>query len=220
MKKLPVKILGILGFILLIPSIILNIFLYQKAKSLGSGILVLEVLDGDTLLLEREVRLRLREIDAPALENCGGKQAKEVLTGLVKGKRVVLKEQIIDNWGRPMALIYVGDTLINLEMIKSGWARHHSDKTTQQKIMQQAYEEIQKEEKGIFSSLCHQKENLENPKCNIKANIDKNSDRRNYYFPGCPQYNTTIVELDTGEQWFCTEKEAQAAGFTRAKNCP
>lgn len=209
-----------LGFVLLIPSLLINIFLYQKSQKEKTGILIIEVLDGDTLLLEREVRLRLREIDTPEVALCGGAEAKKVLTDLVKGKRVTLEEQIIDNWGRPMALVYVDNTLINLEMIKSGWARHHSDKTTQQKIMQEAYEQIQKEQKGIFSSLCHQTENLDNPKCNIKGNIDKNSDRRNYYFPGCPQYKTTIVEKDVGEAWFCSEKEAQAAGFTRALNCP
>lgn len=214
------KILPWLGFVFLIPSILFNIFLYQKSQKQDTGILVLEVLDGDTLLLEREVRLRLREIDAPEVALCGGVEAKKVLTDLVKGKRITLAEQIIDNWGRPMALVYLGNTLVNLEMITSGWARHHSDKTTQQQVMQEAYEQIQEEKKGIFSSLCHQLENPDNQKCNIKANIDKNSDRRNYYFPGCPQYKTTIVELDTGEGWFCSEKEAAAAGFTRAKNCP
>ena len=61
---------------------------------------------------------------------------------------------------------------------------------------------------GIFSSRCYQTENLQN------------SPLQNYYFPGCPQYKTTIMEKDLGEAWFCTEKEAQAAGFTRAKNCP
>ncbi|MFH0762508.1 MAG: hypothetical protein V1925_01290, partial [Candidatus Omnitrophota bacterium] len=59
-----------------------------------------------------------------------------------------------------------------------------------------------------------------NPKCVIKGNYDKNSSLSNYYFPGCPQYEFTIVEKDLGENWFCTEKEAQAAGFTKAKNCP
>ena len=73
---------------------------------------------------------------------------------------------------------------------------------------------------GIYSPKCSQTTNPDNPNCNIKANIDKNSDRKNYYFPGCPQYEFTIVEKDTGENWFCSEAEAAAAGFTRALNCP
>jgi len=28
-----------------------------------------------------------------------------------------------------------------------------------------------------------------------------------------------MVEKDLGEDWFCSEKEAQAAGFTKPKNC-
>lgn len=65
-----------LGFVLLFPSLLINIFLYQKSQKENTGILVLEVLDGDTLLLEREVRLRLREIDAPEVALCGGEKPK------------------------------------------------------------------------------------------------------------------------------------------------
>lgn len=65
-----------------------------------------------------------------------------------------------------------------------------------------------------------QTKNLENPKCIIKGNLDLNSGRKIYYFPGCSQYKFTIIEKDIGEDWFCTEKEAQEAGFVRSKTCP
>jgi len=72
---------------------------------------------------------------------------------------------------------------------------------------------------GLYK-LCQSKENLEHPECVIKGNIDKNSDARNYYLPGCAQYEFTVVEKDIGEDWFCSEKEAQKAGFVKAKTCP
>lgn len=206
--------------ILLLSSLFLNIVLWQKLQRSQLGVLVIEVLDGDTVLLEGDVRLRLRSVDAPELNFCGGKEATDTLTGLVKGKRVVIREQILDQRGRPMALIYANDVFVNLEMLKSGWVRYHHDQTSKEEILRSALDSVKKRSEGIFSPRCYQKDNLENPNCRIKGNIDKNSGVKKYYYPGCAQYNFTIVGKDIGEQWFCTEKEAQAAGFVKADTCP
>ena len=209
-----------LGFILLIPSLLFNFFLYQKIQNTpSSGILVIEVFDGDTLLLDGKERLRLRQVDAPELSFCGGEQAKKLMVDLAKGKRVVIKEQILDQYGRPMALVYQDGKLLNLEILASGWARYHADQTTQAGILKEVAGKAKEEGKGIFSSLCYQTENLQKPDCLIKGNVDKNSTARKYYFPGCTQYEFTIVEKDLGEDWFCTEDEAQKAGFIRAETC-
>lgn len=212
--------LPIIAFLLLIPSLLLNIFFFLNYQKNQEGIAVLGVLDGDTITLEGKTRLRLRNIDAPELNFCGGPEAKKELEKLVSGKKVRVEKQIIDQMGRPMALIYIESLLINEEMLKTGWVRFHSDSNSKREILKKAYDEARAKKIGIYSPKCSQTTNPDNPKCNIKANIDKNSDRRNYYFPGCPQYEFTIVEKDTGENWFCTEKEAQNAGFTRALNCP
>ena len=208
-----------LGFLLLIPSLILNVFLFQKIQKGGEGIRVIGVIDGDTFVLEGKVRLRLRHIDAPELEFCGGKEAKEKLESLVKEKEVVLKERILDQRGRPMALVYVGSTLVNEEILKSGWARYHSDNSSQKSVLKAAQESAKEKGIGIFSPKCLQKKNLENPKCAIKGNIHERGTRI-YHFPGCAQYDFVIVEKDIGEGWFCSEEEAQKAGFERSKRCP
>ena len=49
--------------------------------------------------------------------------------------------------------------------------------------------------------------------------MDDATDEKRYYVPDCAQYAFTIVELDVGEQWFCGEKEAKAAGYTKAETC-
>ena len=111
MKKINFKVtnfLPLLLFLLLVPSLFLNIFFFHQIKKNEEGIKVLGVIDGDTLVLEGKVRVRLRNMDAPELELCGGKEAKEELEKLVSGKKVVVQEQVIDQWGRPMALVYVG----------------------------------------------------------------------------------------------------------------
>jgi len=214
-----IKWAGLLGFLFLIPSLILNFLLFQKTQKLGQGIKVLEVLDGDTILLDGKVRLRLRHIDAPELEFCGGEEAKNLLETLVKGKKVVLAEYILDQQGRPMALIYQSDKLINEEMLDSGWVRYHSDQTSQTEQLKAVADQAKEEKKGIFGPECYQTENLENPECSIKGNTDKNTGAKLYYYPGCAQYEFTIVEKDLGEDWFCTEKEAREAGFEKARTC-
>ena len=213
-------IIPLILLLFLLPSLFLNFFLFNKLKDNWQEIEVLGVIDGDTIVLDGKTRLRLRCVDAPELEYCGGIEAKALMEKLVDGKKVVIKEQIIDARGRPMALVYVDGKLVNEEIIKSGWGRYHSDKTSVREVLKSAYKHAREEKLGIFSSQCSQMQNPDNPKCNIKANIDKNSTRRNYYFPGCAQYDYTIVELDLGEGWFCTEKEAKAAGYTRSKTCP
>ena len=208
-----------LGFLLLLPSLILNFFLFQKNQQLSQGIKVLEVLDGDTILLDGKVKLRLRHMDAPELEFCGGPEAKNLLESLTKGKKIIIQEKILDQRGRPMALVYLGNKLVNEEMLKSGWARYHSDKSSQKDLLKAAGQQAKEAKKGVFSPRCYQTENLDNPKCVIKGNIDRSAVTKLYYYPGCVQYKYTIVEKDIGENWFCTEKEAQQAGFEKAKTC-
>lgn len=212
-------ILSLVGFILLVPSIILNLYFFHKLNN-NVGVLVLEVLDGDTILLEQKVSLRLRHIDAPELKYCGGVQAKEELTRLVKNKRIIIEEQLIDQYGRPMALIYDKNQLINQKMLESGFVRYHSDNSSKSKILEEEAGKAKNKKIGIFK-MCQFLENINQPKCNIKGNIDKNksSDNRKYYLPGCAQYKFTIIEKDLGEDFFCTEKEAQKAGFVKALTC-
>lgn len=49
------------------------------------------------------------------------------------------------------------------------------------------------------------------PNCRIKGNIS-NGDRV-YHTPDSPYYARTHIDPAHGERWFCTEREAQAAGW-------
>src|SRR3989338_4061602 len=82
--------------IILVPSVILNIFLLSDKSQQDPGVAVIGVIDGDTLVLEGKVRVRLRQVDAPETEYCGGKEAKKQLESLVIGKKVRLEEQVPD----------------------------------------------------------------------------------------------------------------------------
>lgn len=205
----------------LIISVGLNIIQFKNRQKTTSGIEVLGVLDGDTVTLLGKTRFRLRNIDAPEMGNCGGEEAKKELERIIGHNRVRVEEEILDNWGRPMGYLYIGETLVNKEMLKTGWVRYHTDNTSGSKEMKQIEDENKLKRVGVYSQRCYQMENTENPKCNIKGNIDPSNNKlKRYYFPGCVQYKTAIVEKDRGEQWFCSEEEAKSAGYVRSERCP
>jgi len=52
--------------------------------------------------------------------------------------------------------------------------------------------------------------------CNIKGNVGYNSGEKIYHVPGQAYYYDTVIDTRYGERWFCTEYEAQAAGWRRA----
>lgn len=218
-----INIIKKLIFILFIPSILLNFFLSYKIlnQKRANLVKVIGVIDGDTIVLENKTRLRLRHIDAPELENCGGEQAKQFVSSLVNGKTISIEEQIPDQMGRAMGLVYVDKILVNDKLLEAGWARYHSDKTTKTELLKSVFNLAKTKKLGIFSKLCFSETNLENPNCIIKGNLENKDKfgRKLYYLPNCAQYKFVQVEKDLGERWFCTEKEAIAAGYIKAGTC-
>lgn len=53
-------------------------------------------------------------------------------------------------------------------------------------------------------------------RCLIKGNVSANG--RIYHLPGSASYDETRVDTSKGERWFCTEAEAQAAGWRPARD--
>jgi len=215
--------ISILLSILLVVSISFNLYLgytlkMQKSENL---VKVLGVLDGDTIVLENKTRLRLRQVDAPEIDFCGGSQARELLASYVLDKSIRIEEQIPDQTGRSMALISVDDIKINEKLLASGWVRYHSDSTSQTPRLKEVSSIAKKEKKGIYSELCLQTVNPDNPKCIIKGNLEnkRTSGRKLFYSPACAQYKFVQIEKDLGEAWFCSEKEASSAGYIKAATC-
>lgn len=53
--------------------------------------------------------------------------------------------------------------------------------------------------------------------CNIKGNISYTTGEKIYHLPGQQYYEQTTINLADGERWFCSEVEAQAAGWRKSK---
>lgn len=56
------------------------------------------------------------------------------------------------------------------------------------------------------------------PSCKIKGNISIDSGARIYHLPGQKFYSQTRIRPEYGERWFCSEAEAQQAGWRKAKS--
>jgi len=53
--------------------------------------------------------------------------------------------------------------------------------------------------------------------CDIKGNISYNTGEKIYHLPEDQFYDVTEIDESYGEEWFCTEEEAEEAGFRRSQ---
>lgn len=91
---------------------------------------VTRIVDGDTLYVaDLEERVRLIGIDTPEVDpapECYGPESSAHLAELAPvGSEVVLVFDVErqDQYGRNLAYVYVGDDLVNEEMVVDGYAR-------------------------------------------------------------------------------------------------
>jgi len=104
---------------------------YIFAQSVREKFKVIKVFDGDSILLEDKREIRLLGVDAPEIhhptlpEQRYGKEAAEFVKKLVDGKEVWLEFEEgnkEDKFGRSIAYVYIGDKLLNAELLKNGFA--------------------------------------------------------------------------------------------------
>lgn len=90
-----------------------------------AGVVVCErVLDGDTFV-SGETRVRLWGIDAPEKGQSYADAARARLKSLIEGKEVRLEQKDKDRYSRKVAIVYAGNTNINLQLVKEGLAWHY-----------------------------------------------------------------------------------------------
>jgi len=197
-------------------SLGLNGYFVYKAKQAN---IPAKILDGDTFQLPDGDRVRLLGVNAPETGRCGSAEAKDELTRLISGKSVRIEEEKRDTYGRRMGLVYVGQTLVNKSILSAGWARPDYTKNTRNEELKSAYHDASDNKRGLHSLCKVSGPPVANPDCVIKANIDPSTWTHLYHLPNCRHYDKIVLDLDLGEQFFCTEAEAKAAGFTLAPDC-
>lgn len=211
----------------------------QPVQRQTNTVLVTRVIDGDTIEIEGGQKVRYIGIDTPETVDprkpvqCFGVEASNKNKELVSGKRVRLEKDVseTDKYGRLLRYVYVGDTFVNLELVKQGYAYASSfpPDVKYQSQFTEAQRQAKEQNRGLWGS-CPVDGSLPatttvtpqsgTPACDIKGNISQTTDEKIYHIPGCGSYNQTVINENDGERWFCTEQEAVSAGWRKAKNCP
>jgi len=202
-----------------------------------------EVIDGDSLRVAG-TELRLFGIDAPEYtQSCYangapvtcGTMAKEVLEGMIAGSTVTCSPLGSDTYGRTVARCATSGVDIAGALVEAGWAtafRRYSDDYVAVEMraranragiwqwdfqMPEDYRNSQKAEREPTRLARSSAQSASRPRryerdgqCLIKGNHSRRGDWI-YHLPGMPYYDATRAEA-----FFCTEAQAQAAGYRRA----
>ncbi|MDP2946334.1 MAG: thermonuclease family protein [bacterium] len=196
---------------------------------------VTRVVDGDTIEIEGGEKVRYIGIDTPETVDprkpvqCFGVEASKKNKEMVEGKMVRLEKDITDRdkYNRLLRYVWLDDVLVNLELVKQGFAYSYSyppDIKYQDQIIN-AQQEAKGAIRGLWSACPVQaaipapQENNPSGSCLIKGNISTSGEKI-YHLLGCGSYSKTQIDEKRGEKWFCSESEAQAAGWRKALNCP
>lgn len=200
-------------------------------------VFVAEVIDGDTFKLQDGIRVRLLGIDTPEKGECYYEQARDELKKLIGGKVVRIDKDITDKDKYDRLLRYVileregeDNLLVNDYLVRQGFAFDVSSPPDNRyrDLLSSAEEVAKRERRGLWNncayeevvSLREEDSAPQNPDCNIKGNISEKGYGKTYLIPGCDNYKSVKIDTRKGEQYFCTEQEATAAGFRKATNCP
>lgn len=192
------------------------------------------VVDGDSLELGT-TSIRLFGIDAPEGRQtctregrswaCGETAARE-LRALVGTRTLTCTERDIDSYGRSVAVCTNGEVDLGAAMVRAGLAlayrRFSDDYIDEERAARDAG-------RGLWTgSFIPPWDWRRNPTatapgagaatrgpgedCAIKGNVNREGERI-YHVPGSRSYEATRIDPSRGERWFCSEVEAQRAGW-------
>jgi endonuclease YncB( thermonuclease family) len=201
-----------------------------------------EVIDGDSLRVAG-TEIRLFGVDAPELsqpcydngsEVACGAMAKDVLAGLIGSAVLTCQPRDTDTFGRIVATCRTSGVDIGGALVEAGWAtafRRYGDGYVAAEMraraartgiwqwdfqMPEDYRASQQVEPQTRTAQAsprpagRPRRYEGSGQCLIKGNHSRRGDWI-YHLPGMPYYDATRAEA-----YFCTEAEAQAAGYRRA----
>ena len=92
---------------------------------------VSRVIDGDTVVINASIKVRLADIDAPEMKQPHGPAARTYLLELIQDKQVRLEYTKPDRYGRLLATLWVGERNINETLVRTGhaWRYKYARKT-------------------------------------------------------------------------------------------
>ena len=195
------------------------------------------VIDGDSLQVAGE-SIRLSGIDALEMaQSCGGPQgdwacgvwARDVLVALIGGASVTCAGDERDRYGRLLAHCRVASDDLGAAMVGQGAAMAFRRYSMEYVALE---DQARAQNRGLWrrsgdgvlppavfrAARREAQHRVETPApvgCAIKGNISANG--HIYHLPGQRDYDRTVVSPARDERWFCSEAEAQAAGWRPAR---
>lgn len=193
------------------------------------------VIDGDTLEIHG-VRFRLHGVDAPeSSQSCRkdngdywscGQQAATALADHIGRATVHCDARDQDRYGRVISVCSASGEDLNHWLVESGWAVAYRQYSTDYVSAEENARSIRR---GVWSGdfvmpwdwrrgkrLSHGDNNPADTDCLIKGNVSSKGERI-YHIPGGRWYARTKINTAKGERWFCSESDAEDAGWRRSK---
>lgn len=194
----------------------------------------LRVVDADTVEIDGQ-RIRLFGIDAPEhAQSCGletatqwdcGAWASSEVRARYEGRLARCRGEDRDRYGRMVARCFVDGQDIGRALVRDGVAlayrRYSRDYVRDEEraaARRRGVHAVGFQAPAEYRAGRRVQTSAQAPKgCAIKGNLSRNSGRRIYHMPGQAHYARTRIDTSRGERWFCSEAEARAAGWRRAK---
>lgn len=197
---------------------------------------VVGITDGDTLTFlqdHQQIKVRLVEIDAPEKAQAFGNKSKQSLANLCFNKSATLIDKGTDRYGRTLARVNCDGVDANVEQLRRGMAWVY-DRYVTDRSLYAIQGEAKAARRGLWAEANptppwewrHAGEGTTplpeavnadaSGTCKIKGNINAKGEHI-YHAPGQKYYAATQINESSGERWFCSEAEAQAAGWRAAK---
>jgi endonuclease YncB( thermonuclease family) len=175
--------------------------------------------------------VRLTGIDPPEREQrCGkggrgwrcGAAAESALSRLVDGRNVSCSISGSDDAGRKVGQCSAGDKDIGAELVRQGhvfaggsmFARYGSEEREARNAKAGMWSGDVERPSEYRSKIWEEAKRRAPEGCPIKGQVAGAS--RVYVLPWSPDYERARVQRARGERWFCSEQEAQSAGFKAA----
>lgn len=203
--------------------------------------LVTQVVDGDTIYVEmkgeqrtvRYIGVDTPEVDARLGVECFGAEASASNEELVEGEMVGLEKDVseTDQYGRLLRYVWLGGEMVNSILVREGYAeaKRYPPDVRYQALLDGLEKDARASGAGQWGAECAETatptpgsggpgacEYSGTDEAVIKGNVSSSGEKI-YHVPGQENYGATVVNETNGERWFCTEAEAEAAGWRKAR---
>ncbi|MBR5046179.1 thermonuclease family protein [Candidatus Saccharibacteria bacterium] len=204
------------------------------------------VVDGDTIKITyngsltsvRIIGVNTPEtVDPRTTVECFGTEASEYLKQKLDGKSIRIATDSTqadrDKYNRLLRYVYLDGEDVGLSIIANGYGYEYTYNIpyAHQSDYKKAQVDAENQNKGLWApEACNETGSINNndispsmtqstqnqSDCNIKGNISWSGEKI-YHMPGQQYYESTIIDTAYGERWFCSEAEAQSAGWRKSK---